>query len=55
MSTLYELQKYVEDALYKKHMFEVKMKQLNVNYKMPVLTQLSNLELDENKEKILVE
>jgi len=45
MSTLYELQKHVEDALYKKCLFEVRIKELKNNYEIPVLTQLSNLEL----------
>ena len=53
MSTLYELQNHVRDALYKKRLFEVRMKELKKNYEMPALTQLSNLGLDETIAKLI--
>ena len=53
MNTLQELGKHVDDALYKKCLFEVRMKELKNNYEMSVLTKLLNLKLDETIVKLI--
>ena len=51
MNTLQELQKHVDDVIYKKYLFEARMKELKNNYEISVLTKLLNLRLDETIDK----
>ena len=43
MSTLYELHKHVEDALYKRRLLELLLEDLKHKYELSDLTHLANL------------
>ena len=43
MSTLYELQKHVEDALYKRRLLELLLAELKHTYELSDLIHLANL------------
>ena len=46
MSMVYELHKHVDDALCKRHLFEVCLGELRYKYELCKLSQLANLELN---------